>query len=286
MGPDMLRDIQGNGRGHTVVGTLFVESGWQTPGAEPAMAKVKEADMATDLHKQFPKLCQGIVAAVDLGLGAEVEPALAYYQKNPMVKAIRHGVAFSADPAIFTPPQVTEDLAYDTKFREGLALLKQYGFVYETWNYHEQLEDIADLAKTFPEQTIVCDHLGMPLGLGHWKREEVFPNWQVLMEELAKCPNVFVKIGGLGQRFFGFGFDERLSPPSSDELAMAWQPYVEHCIKVFGVDRCIMESNFPIDKISCSYTVCFNALKKCVRSLSKEEKHKLFELNARRAYGL
>ncbi|CAE7945905.1 unnamed protein product, partial [Symbiodinium sp. KB8] len=98
--------------------------------------------------------------------------------------------------------------------------------------------------------------------------------------------NVMVKIGGFGMRWPNFGFDERPKPASSDEIAAAWKPYVLHCLEVFGVDRCIMESNFPMDKISCNYTVCFNALKKCVRGYSLEDRRKLFEGNARRIYKL
>ncbi|CAK9081882.1 unnamed protein product [Durusdinium trenchii] len=106
------------------------------------------------------------------------------------------------------------------------------------------------------------------------------------MARLAKVPNVMVKLGGFGMRWVGFGFDERPTPASSEELADAWRPYISHCLTLFGVDRCIMESNFPMDRITCSYTVCWNALKKCVRNYSLEDRQKLFELNARRVYQL
>merc|ERR1719401_1406320 len=114
--------------------------------------------------------------------------------------------------------------------------------------------------------------MGYPLGIGSFKREETFPVWQESMKELAQHSNVYVKIGGFGMRFPGFGFDERPSPPTSDELAEAWGPYVHHTIETFGVDRCMMESNFPMDRISCSYTVLFNALKKTVASYSQADK--------------
>merc|ERR1712014_374889 len=121
---------------------------------------------------------------------------------------------------------------------------------------------------------------GFPLGIGGYTKEATFPVWKEKMSMLAECKNVCVKIGGFGMRFPGFGFDERSTPPTSDELAAAWGPYVKHTIDAFGVDRCIMESNFPMDKQSCSYTVLFNALKKTVASRSLEDKRKLFELNA------
>lgn len=164
--------------------------------------------------------------------------------------------------------------------------MSKYGFSYDSWLFHENLAGLADLAKTFPDTTIICDHMGFPLGIGKYDRKETFPKWQESVKALAVQPNVYMKIGGFGMRFPGFGFDERSFPPTSDELAEAWGPYVTFCIDTFGVDRCIMESNFPMDKVSCGYTVLFNALKKSVKSYSKEDKRKLFELNAKRVYRL
>eukprot|EP00415_Alexandrium_ostenfeldii_P001877 UN1877 len=133
---------------------------------------------------------------------------------------------------------------------------------------------------------MICDHMAFPLGIGSYKKETTFPVWKEKMSKLAECQNVCVKIGGFGMRFAGFRFDERPTPPTSDELAEAWGPYVRHTIEAFGVDRCMMESNFPMDKISCSYTVLFNAMKKIVADRPYEDKRKLFELNASRVYGL
>jgi len=309
MGADLTADITGNGRGHNVVGTVYVQCGWKTPGVDQCMWPVKEADMVTEVHSRFPNLCNGIVAHVDLRLGAAVEPALQYYQQNPLVKGIRHSLACSDDDAIvkgdceaYNPKYdracdrgltlsqraifVAKDTAYDPKFREAFALLSKYGFSYDCWLFHENLAALTDLAKTFPDTTIICDHMGFPLGMGKHDRKETFPKWQELVKALAAQPNVNMKIGGFGMRFPGFEFDERSFPPTSNELAEAWGPYVTFCIDTFGVDRCIMESNFPMDKISCSYTVLFNALKKIVKTHSQEDKRKLFELNAKRVYRL
>ncbi|CAK9069371.1 unnamed protein product [Durusdinium trenchii] len=242
----------------------------------------------SEVHRQFPELCGGIVAFADLRLGKDVEPALKYYKANPLVKGIRHSLAFCEDPLIRggSCPHCNKGTAYDEKFREGFALLEKYGFVYDCWLFHEQIDALEDLAKAFPKTTIICDHMAYPLGLSPYKKEEVFPVWKESMARLAKVPNVMVKLGGFGMRWVGFGFDERPTPASSEELADAWRPYISHCLTLFGVDRCIMESNFPMDRITCSYTVCWNALKKCVRNYSLEDRQKLFELNARRVYQL
>merc|ERR1740129_187111 len=162
--------------------------------------------------------------------------------------------------------------AADAQFREGFSLLSKYGFHFESWLYHENIEGFTDLARAFPDTTMVLDHMGFPLGIGKYKSEETMPRWKELMRALAELKNVHVKIGGFGMRFPGFGFDERPFPATSDEIASAWSPYITFTLDTFGVDRCIMESNFPMDKVSCSYTVLFNALKKAVRSYSLDDR--------------
>eukprot|EP00928_Gymnodinium_smaydae_P032506 TRINITY_DN23525_c0_g1_i1.p1 TRINITY_DN23525_c0_g1~~TRINITY_DN23525_c0_g1_i1.p1 ORF type:complete len:429 (+),score=55.19 TRINITY_DN23525_c0_g1_i1:136-1422(+) len=284
MGEELVADIRGRaGRGHKVVGTVYVECGWSTPGVEECMRPVAETDMASVVHRQFAglNLCCGIVAHADLRLGKAVEPALKYYSSNRLVKGIRHALAYS-DTLMGGPCE--QNTGYDAKFREGFALLSKYGFSYDCWLFHEQIDALNDLAMSFSDTTIICDHIGFPLGIGGHTLQESKPKWEKSMRRLAKQNNVFVKIGGFGMRNMGFGFDERATPPSSDELAEAWGPFVRFVVELFGVDRCIMESNFPMDKITCSYTVLFNALKKTVRTYSLEDRRKMFELNAKRVY--
>jgi len=284
MGPELVRDIKGNGRGHNVVGTIFIECGWHAEVKEECMKPAGEVDAMMEVNRQHPGIVQGIIAHADLTLGKEVEPLLKLYSANPMVKGIRDALACPRDDSISA--DATPDKGYDTKFREGFALLQKYNLTYDSWHFHVDLDSFTDLAKSFPQQTMICDHMAFPLGIGKYDKEATFPEWKTKMTELAKYNNVYVKIGGFGMRFPGFGFDERPKPPTSDELAAAWAPYVKHTIDAFGVDRCIMESNFPMDKISCSYTVLFNALKKIVKDYSQEDKQKLFELNALRVYQL
>ena len=128
-----------------------------------------------------------------------------------------------------------------------------------------------DLARAFPDTKIVLNHVGGPLGIGAYagKRDEVFPAWAASIKALAACPNVCVKLGGLGMRMDGFGFHEQPEPPSSETLAAAWRPYVETCIEAFGASRCMFESNFPVDKGSYSYPVFWNACKRLAKGASK-----------------
>jgi len=287
-GPELAKDVNGpgEGRGHRVVDTVYMECGWKTPGVPKWQEPVGEVDMVMEERRRYPQCCGGIVAFADLSLGAEVEETLRHYKQNPLVKGIRFGLAWSSDPMVSSDARVSKDTAYDPKFREGFALLSKHGFTFDSWLYHENIQAFMDLAGAFPEQTMILDHVGFPLGIGSYKRSEMFPIWQNQMKELAAHRNVCVKLGGFGMRLMGFGFDERPKPPSSDELAEAWGPYIRHAVETFGVDRCIMESNFPMDKISCSYTVLWNAYKKALAGYSRADKEKLFELNAKRVYRL
>src|ERR1700744_1713718 len=118
------------------------------------------------------------------------------------------------------------------------------------WLYHPQLGDLLDLLRAYPEQRVVLNHLGGPLGVGPYEGQsaEVFAQWRAYMTELATCPNLYVKLGGLAMNVNGFGFHHEVLPPSSGELAKAWHPYFETAIGLFGADRCMFESNFPVDK--------------------------------------
>ena len=160
--------------------------------------------------------------------------------------------------------------------------------MYDSWQYHPQLPEVTDLARAFPGTTIVVNHVGGPVGVGTYagKRKEIFAVWKASMRELSCCPNVYVKLGGLGEPLCGFGFDRSARSPSSDELAAAWRPYLETCIELFGPNRSMFESNFPADKVSCGYDALWNAFKKVAAGCSAEEKGALFSTTAARVYRL
>ncbi len=218
---------------------MYMECGWQTPGVEKCMEPAGEVDMVEAVHRENPGICQAMVAFADLTLGKDVEPLLERYGKNPFVKGIRHSLWFPDDELLQANTHATKDTAKSAKFREAFALLSKHGLRYDSWLCHDNLEDLADLAESFPEQKIVCDHIGFPLGIGKYKLEETTPVWKARMATLARHKNVFVKIGGIGMTFLGFRFEDGEVPPSSDELAQAWAPYVLYCIEQFGADRCM-----------------------------------------------
>ena len=165
---------------------------------------------------------------------------------------------------------------------------RQLGLSFESWQYHPQLPDAIDLARAFPDTTIILNHVGGVLGVGPYsgRRQEILAGWRKDIAELANCPNVNVKLGGIGMTSFGFDFHERDIPPSSEELAAAWRQYIEPCIEAFGVNRCMFESNFPPDKQSCGYTELWNAFKRITAGASAAEKTALYSGTAARVYRL
>ena len=172
------------------------------------------------------------------------------------------------------------------KFREGFAQLRRLDLTFDAWLFHPQLGELADLARSFPDVTIILDHIGAPLGVGPYegRRSEVMEIWKRSIAEVAQNENVFVKVGGCGMPNYGNSWHERDTPPGSVELAESTAPYYLHVIEQFGVERCMFESNFPVDKASYSYNVMWNSFKRIVADFSDSEKAALFHDTATRAY--
>ena len=176
----------------------------------------------------------------------------------------------------------------DPQWRAGFAELERLGLTFDALMFHRQIDELTDLAHAFPNTTIILNHVGCPIGTGPYakKRDEVFAQWKKSIVELARCENVVVKLGGLGIHVFGFDLDKRTKPASSADLAALWKPYVDVCIQAFGPRRAMFESNFPVDKTSCSYKVVWNAFKRLAAGYSAPEKAALFHDTAARTYRL
>src|SRR5690606_21736833 len=296
MRSEMEVDIRG---GHNVVATIFVEGKWgyRQSGA-PELASLGETELAAEAAaeseatgKRAPKIAAGIVGYVDLALGARCGDILDRHVEAAGGRfcGVRNTSAWHPDPqargSVLTPPK---DLLYDSGFRAGFAELVRRNLVFDAWMYHTQLNELVDLARCFPEASIVLNHVGGPIGIGPYagRRAEVFSVWREGMREVAELENVKVKLGGLGMTMAGFDFQDRPLPPASDDLMRAWGPYFETCIELFGAKRCMFESNFPVDKGTASYNVIWNAFKKISRQYSESERMALFYENARRTYSL
>jgi len=176
----------------------------------------------------------------------------------------------------------------DPRFEEGVRRLAGHGLSLDVWAYHTQLAEVFALARACPAVTIVLDHLGGPIGVGPYgaRADETRAEWKAALQPLAGLENVRLKLGGLGMRVAGYAFDERALPPSSEQLAAAWRPTMETGIALFGADRCMFESNFPVDKGMLGYAALWNAFKRFAASYSETEQAALFSGTAMRTYNL
>ena len=315
--PELLADIAGSQRseaspgavsasstgargGHNIVSTVFLECRSMYRKDGPAeMMPVGEVEFVNGIAAMSAsggygpcRVAEAIIGHADLTLGARVREVLEAEVRvgGGRFRGIRHGVSWDASNAIqkFATRVVPPHLVRDPKFREGFAELGPLGVSFESWQYHPQLPDAIDLARAFPGTTIILNHVGGVLGVGPYagRRQEILAGWKKDIGDLAKCPNVNVKLGGVGMTSFGFDFPERDTPPSSEELAAAWRQYIDPCIEAFGVDRCMFESNFPPDKQSGGYTELWNAFKRITAGASAAEKRALYSGTAARVYHL
>ena len=286
------------GSGHNVVATVFVEcmSMYRASGPQE-MRPVGETEFVNGIAAMSAsggfgrtRVASGIVSFADLALGERVGPVLdAHLAVSPRFRGIRHAAGWEASDQIrnshTNPPP---GLLGDVRFRRGFAELAPRGLTFDAWLYHPQLSELADLAKAFPDTTIILDHFGGPLGIGPYagRRAEVFGVWKTAIRALADCPNVVVKLGGLVMPLNGFGFHKREQPIGSIELAEATRDWYLHTIECFGVERCMFESNFPVDKVSVSYRVLWNSFKRLTANFSAAERAALFHDTAARVYRL
>ena len=271
--------------GHNVIATVYVEARSmyraQGPAALRPVGEVEFANGAAAMSASGgygpAAICAGIVGHANLLLGEAargvLEAEIAAGQGR--FRGIRHSSAWDADPNVaYMYASRPKGLLLDSTFRKGFACLAPLGLSFDAWLLQPQIGELTDLARAFPDTQIVLDHCGGPLGIGSYanRREELFPVWKASITEIAKCPNVRVKVGGLAMRLLGYDFHERPKPPSSEDAAAAWRTYMEACIEAFGPARCMFESNFPPDKGQCSYQVIFNAFKRIAAQYSEPEK--------------
>ena len=284
--------------GHNILATIFVQTGvnMYRQNAPEALKPVGEVEfvngiaaMAASGRYGPSKLCAGIVGFADLTLGDRVQPVLEALidAARHRVCGIRHSMSWDIGHAQMAPHQVRH-LALNTEFRKGLSHLDPMGLAFDAWLFHPQLPELYDLAHAFAQTRFVLNHVGGLLGIAPYEgqRDAVFKTWREHMARLAQLPNITVKVGGLGMVRCGWDYYLRDTPPGSEELAVAWGPYVETCIELFGADRCMMESNFPVDKNTCSYPVLWNALKRITKNYSASEKALLYRDVAADVYRL
>lgn len=285
--------------GHNILGTVFVEcsTNYRKDGPEN-LRPVGETDYvvrqaATSRKGTAPQQppILGIVSHANLKLGDAVVEVFDAHREvaDGLLRGIRHSVAYYPHPpAVERYTGRIRHLLMDADFRKGFAHLAPADLSFDAWLTHEQIPELTDIARAFPETIIIFDHFGGPMGIGDYagKQAEIFPQWQKDVAELATCDNIVAKIGGLAMPINGWGWNERDTPATSDEIVAAHEGYYLHTIDAFGPDRCMFESNFPVDRLSVSYNVLWNAFKKIANRFNDDEKTAMFRSTAERVYGI
>ncbi len=294
LAPELLADTRAS---HNITHTVFVEcSAGYDEAATAELAPVGEtrfvAEQAIETDRLGGPPIAAIIGHADLSLGAAVEPVLRAHDEagSGLFRGVRHGTNWSRHADVKNGHhQPREHLLREPSFRAGVAKLAELGFSFDAWLYFDQITEVAELARAVPDCTIVLDHLGGPLGIGPYAndRAEMVAVWRRGIVDVATCPNVVLKVGGLGmEHYFGTPWVSRPTPPSSEEVAMYWNDMVHFAVDTFGPSRCMFESNFPVDRQTVPYTVLWNAFQILAERYSNAEQDDLFVGAAARAYRL
>jgi predicted TIM-barrel fold metal-dependent hydrolase len=291
--PEIAADVTD---GHHITSTVFVQAHYGYRHDLPVhLAPVGETEKVVAIAAAArcadvpTRIAEGIVAHADLLLGSAVGEVIDAHEAvaNGALRGIRHSVSRDENfPNGIVLRPAPADLLADPRYRAGLATLSRRGLSYDAMLYHAQIPELTAAARAEPSLPIVLDHLGCVLGVGWYegREAETFVAWRRALAELATCANVSVKFGGLGMVICGARWHESAAPPSSAELATAWRPYFEACIELFGAQRCMFESNFPVDKAMYSYRTLWNAFKRLTAAFGDDERRALFSGTASRFY--
>lgn len=291
----LLEDFwEDTGSGHAIAKTVFIEcyTNYRSDGPEH-LRSLGETAFARDQALQSRSGSTeigGIVAYADLRHSRLDEIVDAHVDTaEGLLRGFRQAGAHEPqNDFLFIKPRQPAGLYLDADFQRGVRFLGQRGLTYDTWHYHHQNHDFMKLVAAAPDTLIILDHFGTPLGVGPYadRREEIYEQWKRDIEALARFDNLVLKLGGLAMPDNGFGWNRGDTPPSSDEFVAAQRRYYLHALDCFGPERCMFESNFPVDKWSLSYHVLWNGLKKMVADFSDSEKDSLFYQTAARVYRL
>jgi predicted TIM-barrel fold metal-dependent hydrolase len=283
--------------GHRIVETVFIEcsAGYRPDGPEhlrPVGETEFVAASAADLAARYPSAppIAGIVAHADLA-HTRLDETLDAHEaaSGGRFRGIRDSIANALDPdAHMIPGRYGAEKSASEAFRAGIRRLGERGLSYDCWMFHHQISEFADMARAAPDTTMVFDHFGTPLGVGRFEsgHDDYFDQWKADVAAVAAQPNTVAKLGGLAMPDNGFGYHTAGSPPTSEQLVADQQRWYEHTIECFGPERCMFESNFPVDRFSLSYTVYWNAMQRIASSYSETEQDAMFAGTARRVYRL
>ena len=296
-GTYLLEDLWADtGSGHKIEKTVFIDchSSYREDGPDH-LKPIGETEFVVAVAQESARqegkaTIAGIVGHANMTLGEQVAEVLQAHEEagKGLFRGIRHAGPYDPTGTLSNPGSRRPGLYDREDFRTGVRTLGNLGYSYDTWHFFHQNQEYLALAQAVPETTMILDHFGTPLGVGAYagKQDEIFEQWKTDIQAIANCPNVFAKLGGMAMPDNGFGWDSNPKPPTSDDFVEAQKRYYLHTIECFGPERCMFESNFPVDKLSISYQVLWNGMKKIVMDFSEDEKHAMFYGTATQVYRL
>lgn len=290
---DFLRDAND---GHRIVTSVYAETlgnHYRQTGPDH-LRTVGEIEFVSGLREKTwsdpIRVAEGIVGYVDLTKGADTIEALdaSIAAGKGGLKGIRINASWDDTGSLpISRMETGPDLYSRSDFREGLAEAIKRGLSLDAWQYFFQLPKLIELVRAFPDGRYVLDHCAGLLCTGVYSnRAEIFQTWRSQLHELARFPNVLIKISGLANWISGFDFHSRPVEGSSQEMADLWRPYFETCVELFGPERCMLASNFPVESPATSYRTLWNAFKILTVAASPDEKARLYHDTAREFYRL
>jgi L-fuconolactonase len=287
-GPYSLADLRRDYGGHKVTSTVYVEtqSGFRPSGSLLSMAPVGETEWLVE-QAAGDDLIQGYIGYADLMLGDAIGDVLDAHAEAAAGRF--RGVRFR--DSNFNQPKPPPGFLTSAELRSGIRQLEQRDLILELFVLSPDLPDVLQLARSCPDIPIVLDHIGTPVGpdedprLRGWTKAEALARWRRDMAALAACPNVMLKVGGIGMTFVTDPADLD-GPVTSESIAAFWGPDLRRLIELFGTERSMFESNWPFDAHLCDLVTLWNAFKRMSQDASAAEKANLFHDTAVRVHRL
>jgi L-fuconolactonase len=277
--------------GHRIVASVHAEAqtGYHVDGPE-LLRPVGETIAIVREGEAESRIANGIVGYADLLAGARVEQTLAAHVQagNGRFRGIRFSLSKDPHPEIRVHHRTPDDVFESAALHAGLRVLQGMDLSFDAWAFFHQLPAVTRLAKRHPDLEIVAEHCGGLLGYGPYagRADEVFSTWRRNLAQLADCPNVSIKIGGILGRLAAYDYLTVERPEPSAALAAVLRRYVLTCIDLFGPSRCMFESNYPVDAMAASYRLLWNTYKRITSEFSADEKTALYSGTARKVYRL
>lgn len=292
--PYLLKEYQEDIKGHNVISAVHMPYIWKVKSDIELAGETRFVEKIFSNSEQSRHVdLAAIVGNANLENVAQLQTLINYHKKeSDRFVGIRGMLAWSDDPGVCNFAH-EKNITKNKNWLQGFKLLEQNNLSFDVWGYHSQLPEIISLAKSFPNTSIILDHMGTPIGaLGAFAgygrsqgdRDAIIKEWQEGMFELAKNKNVVVKISGLFMPMLGWDLHNRKSLPTLSEIVNKLQPLIDFTINTFGVERCMFGSHFAPDKVSISYRLLYDAYKEIVKNRSEEEQNMLFSGTAKKAY--